>query len=292
MSSISALAPLLLLLSLLSLLTTPSTSQDMGTALQTTSDNAEYANHPLVKQLGDTLHILEFLPNEQEDSTQQNAQLLEVPTPLILQSSDVVGLYFSAEWCNPCAQFTPQLIDFYEKVNFKTTKHNAGILTQISGLSPSADEGENAKVLKKADALAKKLKIKPLEIIFIPRSREFDGYVQYFSTMPFVSLPFDDAVGSIGKTLSETYNIKSIPSLIFVDSKTGKIITKNGREEVSKDKTGRHFPYRSPLSKVGAIVTLPIKALKGVFRGVGGIVGLIKRIVSNIIRGALGMKVI
>jgi nucleoredoxin len=27
-----------------------------------------------------------------------------------------IGLYFSAHWCGPCRQFTPQLVKMYEKL--------------------------------------------------------------------------------------------------------------------------------------------------------------------------------
>ena len=205
-----------------------------------------------------------------------------VPTELVLESADVIGLYFSAEWCNPCRQFTPVLQDYYKKLNEKATKHNAKLLEALSQTSdPVAGE-----------KLAKKMRKKPLEIVFVPRSREFDGYVQYFASMPFVSLPFEEATGDIGTILSKNYNIQSIPSLIFVDAKTGKTITKNGRDEVMKDKNGRHFPYHSPINKVKSLALLPFRAVWGVGKGLNGVLGIIRKIVFNIIKGALGWKVI
>ena len=32
-----------------------------------------------------------------------------------VSSGKVTGIYFSAHWCPPCRQFTPQLVDFYNK---------------------------------------------------------------------------------------------------------------------------------------------------------------------------------
>ncbi len=47
-----------------------------------------------------------------------NASGEEAPSSLLSQK-DYVLLYFSAEWCPPCRQFTPLLTDFYEEYSEK-----------------------------------------------------------------------------------------------------------------------------------------------------------------------------
>ena len=45
--------------------------------------------------------------------------------------------------------------------------------------------------------------------------------------------------------------MNSIPTLVFVDGKTGKLITREGREIVLSDPHGNKFPWRPPsLSEV------------------------------------------
>jgi nucleoredoxin len=34
-----------------------------------------------------------------------------------LDSKKLIGLYFSAHWCGPCRKFTPQLVDYYNRVS-------------------------------------------------------------------------------------------------------------------------------------------------------------------------------
>merc|ERR1711976_51908 len=62
-----------------------------------------------------------------------------------------VALYFSAHWCPPCRNFTPKLVEFYNK-------------------------------LKEAN--------KNVEIVFISFDRDEASFNDYFGTMPWKSLAF------------------------------------------------------------------------------------------------------
>ena len=44
--------------------------------------------------------------------------------------------------------------------------------------------------------------------------------------------------------LSKKFGIKGIPSLIFLNAQTGKIITREGREVVNEDPEGEGFPWK------------------------------------------------
>ena len=64
-----------------------------------------------------------------------------------------VGIYFSAHWCGPCRNFTPKLAETYKK-------------------------------LKAAG--------KPFEIVFCSADRDRKQFDEYFQTMPWIALPFED----------------------------------------------------------------------------------------------------
>ncbi|CAG9326433.1 unnamed protein product [Blepharisma stoltei] len=72
----------------------------------------------------------------------------------ILDSQPLILLYFSASWCPPCRQFTPTLIDFYNKVN--TPKKQA-------------------------------------EVVLIPADRTEEDFIDYYEKMPWLSVPFANA---------------------------------------------------------------------------------------------------
>jgi len=70
-----------------------------------------------------------------------------------LSGKDVVMLYFSAHWCPPCRQFTPKLIDLYNKLKKDETKN--------------------------------------MELVFCSLDNDEDQYKEYTSDMPWLCMPFE-----------------------------------------------------------------------------------------------------
>ena len=66
-----------------------------------------------------------------------------------------VGIYFSAHWCPPCKQFTPKLVNFYNK--------------------------------------RKELGHDDFEIIFASSDKDRGQFDEYFGEMPWLALPYGDA---------------------------------------------------------------------------------------------------
>ncbi len=46
--------------------------------------------------------------------------------------------------------------------------------------------------------------------------------------------------------LSKHFKVSGIPTLIFLDGETGKVISKNGRSAVDTDPEGKNFPWKAP----------------------------------------------
>lgn len=67
-------------------------------------------------------------------------------------AGSVVAVYFSASWCGPCQNFTPQLASFYETLK---------------------EDGE------------------PFEVIFVSLDRDPGSFMQYLAKMPWLAAPFD-----------------------------------------------------------------------------------------------------
>jgi len=88
-----------------------------------------------------------------------------------------VGLYFSAQWCPPCRQFTPLLVKAAEEL---------------------------------------KAQGKAFEVVFVSSDRSADDMLTYMREyeMPWLAIPHGDA--RIG-ALASRYGIRGIPALIVVD---------------------------------------------------------------------------
>ena len=99
-----------------------------------------------------------------------------------LLSRKLIALYFSAHWCGPCRQFTPNLVEFYKQI-----------------LSYGAD----------------------WEVVFVSSDRDQKSFSEYYKEMPWVAIPFgDQRINSLKKAAQ----ISGIPTLIFVEPTSGKVI--------------------------------------------------------------------
>ena len=101
-----------------------------------------------------------------------------VPTRVALKGNRIIGVYFSAHWCGPCRQFTPQLVKFYQDCK----RHKKTL--EIIFVSSDKNEGEMRKYMKEAN-------------------------------MPWLAVPYGSP---IIKKLKEEYQITGIPTLIILDA--------------------------------------------------------------------------
>ncbi|XP_004291331.1 PREDICTED: probable nucleoredoxin 2 [Fragaria vesca subsp. vesca] len=110
-----------------------------------------------------------------------------------------VGLYFSAQWCIPCVNFTPRLVSIYNKIKEQML------------VGDQQQDGED------------------FEIVFVSSDRDRTSFEAYFSTMPWLALPFDDP--NI-KELVKHFDVKAIPCLVILGP-DGKTVTRQGRNLIN-----------------------------------------------------------
>ncbi|CAN0053472.1 unnamed protein product, partial [Heterosigma akashiwo] len=140
-----------------------------------------------------------------------------------LAGKKVIGVYFSADWCRPCRQFTPDLVSFYDKMNQRPGRKDQ------------------------------------FEIIWVSRCRDATSSMQYFTHMNWLALPPEEALGQRGQMLNDLFKVKGIPHLVLLDE-DGNVITYDARNEIPKDRSGIGFPWRNPL--VTLYVTLVPRSVR------------------------------
>lgn len=92
----------------------------------------------------------ELIRNQRSSQNSSDGSNVKVHTNTL---RGVVGVYFSAHWCGPCRNFTPQLRKVYERARSKG---------------------------------------RAFEVVFASSDRDEASFQEYFATMPWHALPFSD----------------------------------------------------------------------------------------------------
>jgi nucleoredoxin len=115
-----------------------------------------------------------------------------------------VALYFSAHWCGPCRNFTPILAKMYDSLK-------------------ASRSGE-------------------VEVVFVSADQDKDDFTGYRKEMPWLALdPFDNA--ELSDTLRRTFEVEGFPTVVVLDSASGKVVNKDAVQDVAGDRSGAQFPW-------------------------------------------------
>ncbi|XP_077152486.1 nucleoredoxin [Ranitomeya variabilis] len=88
-----------------------------------------------------------------------------------------------------------------------------------------------------------------LEIVFISSDPEQKKWQLFLKDMPWLALPYQEKHKKL--KLWNRYRISNIPSLIFIEASTGKIVCRNGLLLIRDDPEGLEFPWGpKPFSEV------------------------------------------
>ncbi|KHG29175.1 hypothetical protein F383_13074 [Gossypium arboreum] len=139
--------------------------------------------------------LTNLLTNPGRDYLLDQTMTRKVPVDSLIGKT--IGLYFSAQWCFPCAKFTPKLISIYQKIKQSLEGKGGGV--------------------------------EDFEIVFVSNDRDQSSFDSYYGTMPWLALPFGDP---IIRTLAKYFDVQGIPCLIIIGP-DGKTVTKQGRNLIN-----------------------------------------------------------
>lgn len=135
-----------------------------------------------------------------------------------LKQNKFLMIYFSAHWCPPCRGFTPKFVDWYKKNHDK---------------------------LKGTD--------RSFETVFVSSDRDKSAFDEYWKEQPWLAMPYD--ARDAKATVSKSFDVQGIPTLIVLDCETGQVVTDKGRGGVSKDADANDFPWRPEPKKAAAYLS-------------------------------------
>ena len=133
-----------------------------------------------------------FFKKKHTEKDKENTKNVEECGKEDIEASKFVGLFFSSHWCPPCRTFLPVLRDFYNEINLEEKK---------------------------------------IEILFLSVDPNEEGFLEHYTTMPWLAIPFNDPRI---ENIKERFNVTGIPIFIILETTTGKLITLKGRKDVQE----------------------------------------------------------
>eukprot|EP00455_Lapot_gusevi_P031734 TRINITY_DN3454_c0_g1_i1.p1 TRINITY_DN3454_c0_g1~~TRINITY_DN3454_c0_g1_i1.p1 ORF type:complete len:163 (-),score=17.45 TRINITY_DN3454_c0_g1_i1:7-495(-) len=155
-------------------------------------------------------HLQKLLGSSERTTLHKNGEDGPELVEISSLQGSVVGIYFSAHWCPPCRHFTPYLSEVYKSIR---------------------ESGQK------------------FEVVFCSTDYNYEDYLNYFSTMPWLAVPYGDSKVS---QLAREFSLSNIPCLILIDA-NGEIITKSGHGAVS-DLGAAGFPYTGYVPRSSCII--------------------------------------
>ncbi|XP_047615116.1 nucleoredoxin isoform X1 [Phacochoerus africanus] len=137
----------------------------------------------------------------------------------------LLGLYFGCSLSAPCAQLSASLAAFYSRLR--------GDAAAGSGAGAGPGPG--------AGAAAEPEPRRRLEIVFVSSDQDQRQWQDFVRDMPWLALPYKEKHRKL--KLWNKYRISNIPSLIFLDATTGKVVCRNGLLVIRDDPEGLEFPW-------------------------------------------------
>ena len=129
---------------------------------------------------------------------------------------------------------------------------------------------------------------KSFEVVFISWDRSESQFNEYYAEMPWMCLPFSAREDK--QRISDEYGVTGIPCLVLLDG-TGKLISKEGRDVITKDPKGDQFPWENASASAGDSGPPPVSAgdsSSPQISGQGNCCGLIFSITYILVAGFKG----
>ncbi|XP_036196810.1 nucleoredoxin isoform X2 [Myotis myotis] len=137
----------------------------------------------------------------------------------------LLGLYFGCSLSAPCAQLSASLAAFYSRLRGDAA----------AGPGAGAGAGPGAGAAAEPDSRRR------LEIVFVSSDQDQRQWQDFVRDMPWLALPYKEKHRKL--KLWNKYRISNIPSLIFLDATTGKVVCRNGLLVIRDDPEGLEFPW-------------------------------------------------
>ncbi|XP_028938240.1 nucleoredoxin [Ornithorhynchus anatinus] len=155
----------------------------------------------------------------------------------------LLGLYFGCSLSAPCAQLSASLAAFYGRLR------GDGATPGATGATPGASSSSSSSSSSASAAAAASEPQRRLEIVFVSSDQDQQQWQDFVRDMPWLALPYKEKHRKL--KLWNKYRISNIPSLIFLDASTGKVVCRNGLLVIRDDPEGLEFPWGpKPFSEV------------------------------------------
>ncbi|XP_069883520.1 nucleoredoxin isoform X2 [Dipodomys merriami] len=153
----------------------------------------------------------------------------------------LLGLYFGCSLSAPCAQLSASLAAFYGRLRGDAAAAVAAAAAAAAAVAATAGPGTAAGSEPGAGAAEESEPRRRLEIVFVSSDQDQQQWQDFVRDMPWLALPYKEKHRKL--KLWNKYRISNIPSLIFLDATSGKVVCRNGLLVIRDDPEGLEFPW-------------------------------------------------